>query len=332
MGTRKYSELSHHPPSEASVSEDQTKSLTFSQITTMCLESKKDALKQSTYNQYWNQCNNHLLNEFGDEPFSSITVDQLNELLKRKMQEGYQFSTIMNLRTILTMILRYAVQNKIPTAITGQLFTPRYHVKEMEVFTRWEQKQIENLLYDRKDDYILAIFLSMYCGLRIGEVCALQWKDIHFRNGTLSVTKTLCRIQDSGNTAKKTYVASVLPKTHSSIRTIPIPTFLMPLLRAHRKKDTDYVITGTECSMEPRTCLRRYKTILKHANVSNYSFHALRHTFATRCVETGMDPKSLSEILGHSTVKITLDRYVHPSMDYKRTQMNRLKKVTKLDV
>lgn len=332
MGTGNYTELSHHPPSGIPFPDDTASTLTFRQVTEMCLESKKDTLKRSTYNQYWNQCNNHLLNEIGDEIFADLTEERLNNLLKTKLQEGYQFSTVMNLRTILMMILRYAMQNHIPTKVTGPLFTPRYRAKEMQVFTRWEQKQIEDLLFTRKDDYILAVFLSMYCGLRIGEVCALQWKDIHFRNGTLSVTKTLCRIQDNGTTSKKTYVASVLPKTHSSIRTIPIPTFLMPLLRQHRKKDTDYVITGTECSMEPRTCLRRFKTILKHAKVSNYSFHALRHTFATRCVETGMDTKSLSEILGHSTVKITLDRYVHPSMDFKRAQINRLKKVTKLDV
>ena len=322
----------YHPPACAPPGITAASSLTFRQVVDACLSGKEDTLKRSTCNQYRNQCNNHLLSECGDQLFSSITEDQLNDLLRSKLKEGYKVSTVMNLRTILMMVIRFAKQNGIPTSVSAPLFTPRRQSTQIQVFTRKEQRQIESVLYNRDEPYNLAIFLALYCGLRIGEVCALQWQDINFRSGTITVTKTLHRIQNPDDTSSRTNVTTDLPKTHSSIRTIPIPVFLMPMLRHYRKKDTDYVITGTEYSMEPRNCLRRYKTVLRSARVSDYSFHALRHTFATRCVETGMDTKSLSEILGHSSVKITLDRYVHPSMDFKRTQINKLKKITKIDV
>ena len=316
------------PPTRAPARDGPVCHLTLRQVTEECLLYKKDALKVSTYNQYRNQCCKHLLSRYGDVNFSCLTEEQLNDLLKRMVLEGYRISTVQNVRTILMMVIRYAEQNGIPCQITSPLYSPKRTKRRIQVFSVREQKQIEKLLYSYPDDYALAVFLSMYCGLRIGEVCALQWQDISFRNNTLIVSKTLSRIQDTGHS--RTHIAIGSPKSHSSIRTIPIPAFLMPVLRRYRKQDTDYVITGTQYSMEPRTCLRRYKTILKKANVSNYSFHALRHTFATRCVETGMDIKSLSEILGHSAVHITLDLYVHPSMDFKRTQINRLRKVTTL--
>lgn len=305
--------------------------LNFEQVVDDCLSAKKGSLKRSTYIQYRCQCSGHLLKEFGCRPFSSLTEKELNDYLRSLVEDGYQNSTVLNIRTILMMVIRYAHQTGIPSTIQGPLFIPCYRHKEMHVFTRREQKQIDSILKEIQDPYVLAVYLALYCGLRIGEVCALQWQDINMRNGTISVSKTLHRLQDPDSSEAKTQIITELPKTHNSIRTIPIPAFLMPILRTYRAPGKYFVITGKETCMEPRTCLRRYKTICRKAHVSDYSFHTLRHTFATRCIELGMDTKSLSEILGHASVKVTLDRYVHPSMDFKKTQMNRLKKVFVID-
>lgn len=301
--------------------------LTFQQVVDDCLSAKKESLKRSTYTQYRCQCARHLLKEFGNRPFSSVTEKELNDFLKSLVQDGYQISTVLNIRTILMMVIQHARKKGIPVSVKNPLYTPKHIRREMHVFSRKEQKQIENILCRIQDPYVLAVYLALYCGLRIGEVCALQWQDIHFRTGTLSVSKTLHRLQDPDSNMSRTEIITELPKTHNSIRTIPIPAFLIPILRSYRTNDTDYVITGKATCMEPRTCLRRYKSICRKACVSDYSFHTLRHTFATRCIELGMDTKSLSEILGHASVKTTLDRYVHPSMDFKKTQINRLRKV-----
>ena len=115
------------------------------------------------------------------------------------------------------------------------------------------------------------------------------------------------------------------PKTANSIRIVPLPEFIINYLQTMKQSPEIYVITGTIFFMEPRTCLDKYKKVLKNAGINDYTFHALRHTFATRCVEMGFDIKSLSEILGHANINVTLQRYVHPSMEMKRRQMNRLK-------
>ena len=125
----------------------------------------------------------------------------------------------------------------------------------------------------------------------------------------------------------KTEIVIQQPKTESSVRVIPIPSFLLPVLTQYADEEDIFVITGKSHCMEPRVCLRKFKGIIHKIDVSDYSFHSCRHTFATRCVEIGMDAKTLSEILGHSSVKTTLERYVHPSIDLKRAQMNKLQNI-----
>ena len=184
---------------------------------------------------------------------------------------------------------------------------------------------MEDQLFSRPDPLHLGILLSLYAGLRIGEVCALQWGDFHFDNGTVAVNKTLLRIRNMAPGAKcRTKLVIDKPKTQCSNRIIPLPEFLVPYLLAQRQGPEVYVLTGKRHFMEPRVCLERYKRVLRLAGVQPYTFHTLRHTFATRCVENGVDIKSLSEIMGHSNVTVTMQRYVHPSMDLKREQMNKL--------
>ena len=192
-----------------------------------------------------------------------------------------------------------------------------------------EQEQLEQILFHNPEPLKIGILIALYGGLRIGELCALQWGNLHLETGTVTVNRTLIRIRDlAPNALRKTKLLIDHPKTESSNRIIPLPSFIIDLLREHRQNDESYLLTGTFMYLEPRTCREKYKKILEKAGLRPFTFHALRHTFATRCIESNFDVKSLSEILGHSNISTTLQRYVHPSLELKREQMERLEKIS----
>ncbi|MCD8022948.1 MAG: site-specific integrase, partial [Lachnospiraceae bacterium] len=165
-------------------------------------------------------------------------------------------------------------------------------------------------------------------GLRICDDVVLQWRDVDLVSGTISITKTVLRITniDASQTAK-TKVVIQAPKTQASIRIIPIPDRIMGYLQVHKSEDKIYLASGKTTFTEPRQHQYQFRKILSQAGIPYHKFHVLRHTFATRCIEQGVDVKSLSEILGHSSVTITMQRYVHPSLEMKRTQINKLTQI-----
>lgn len=303
--------------------------LSFHQVADMWLSGKKATLKRSSYNHYSNQYYQHIYPIFSSVLFSSVTSEDINLFLKQKIYEDYSPATVIGLRTIILMILRYAKRNDIACSVRDDLYIPKNRQNDVKAFTRAEQKKIDDYLKEHPSVFNLSVYLSMYCGLRIGEVCALQWKDIHFDQGAICISKTLIRIQNKYDSDDcKTEVVFQQPKTDSSMRVIPIPSFILPVIEKYKDQDEIFVITGKSGSMEPRVCLRKFKKMIHRIDVSDYTFHSCRHTFATRCIEVGMDAKTLSEILGHSSVKTTLDRYVHPSIDLKRSQMNKLENIS----
>jgi len=195
----------------------------------------------------------------------------------------------------------------------------------MRVLSVHEQEKLETLLRENLNPCNLGILLCLYTGLRIGELCALTWNDISDSEQILFVNKTMQRLQQLDGGDKKTKVVISTPKSECSIRRIPLPDSIYHLLVSNRKSGDAYILTGISGKyLEPRTMENRFKRALANAMVEDANFHALRHTFATRCVELGFDIKSLSEILGHASVNITLNRYVHPSMELKQKNMNML--------
>lgn len=302
--------------------------LTFYDVAHMWLKSKEDSLKRSSYNHYYNQLHQHIPSSLFEIKFTDLTTDKVNDFLKNKIKDGYSAATVAGLRTILMMIFHYARKNDIACAINDDIYIPKARRTDVRAFTREEQRKIDLYLKEHPNVFNIAVYLSMYCGLRIGEVCALQWKDIHLDQGTMNISKTLIRIQNKMIPENhKTEIVIQQPKTDSSIRIIPIPVFLIPVLNQYKDDEDIFVITGKTHSIEPRVCLRKFKAIIHKTEVSDYTFHSCRHTFATRCVEIGMDAKTLSEILGHASIKTTLERYVHPSIDLKRAQMNKLQDI-----
>lgn len=162
----------------------------------------------------------------------------------------------------------------------------------------------------------------MYAGLRIGEICALQWKDIDFADRKIHITKTAERV--SNVITKKSKIMVSTPKTQTSERNIPISTKLYDILKNSKNKENYYVLSGTEKVMEPRAYQNIYNNILRKNRIKHRKFHCLRHTFASNCIEVGMDAKSLSEILGHANVSTTLSIYVHSSDQIKKRYLEKL--------
>ena len=199
----------------------------------------------------------------------------------------------------------------------------RQEKREMRVLSIHEQAILEKFLYKDTNYYKLGVLLALYTGIRIGELCALQWEDIDVDK--ITINKTVQRISN-GN---KTELRILTPKTHSSIRTIPLPTFFKEYINSFR--ETGAVVKNrNHMPVEPRLMQLTYKKYIEECGLPKTNFHALRHTFATRCVESGFDIKSLSEILGHSDVKTTLNRYVHSSMAQKQKNMDLLMPIVKV--
>ncbi len=281
------------------------------------LKSVKISCKKSSYSNYEYTAYAHLIPEFGTYKRKQINKSLINEFTEKMLNRGFAPKTVKDMLIILQQILKY---HNIRIDIT----MPKIPKKEIQILTKEHQKRLEQKLKDTINEDYFGIFLCLYTGLRIGELCALKWENIDLKNNIIRIEKTLIRVKNYDQKAKqKTIVILDEPKSVSSIRNIPIPNFIIPILKKLQKEDNCFFLTGKTKFMEPRSYTNHYKTIMNSINL-NYNFHALRHTFATRCIENGCDPKTLSEILGHSDVKITLDRYVHPSFDNKIKMMNNL--------
>ncbi|MCD7716899.1 MAG: site-specific integrase [Lachnospiraceae bacterium] len=304
----------------------------FSDVAEKWLASKKLAIKESSYAFYSVMITNHLLPRFGGFDIKDVDYDQIASFLSDEKQHGrlrdqgpLSDKTLSELKSILYRILRFGksrhyiseVPESIPITVKK---TP------IPVFSESEQVCMEKQGRQEDTAFSVGILFTAYTGIRVGEICALKWSDFDWENGTVSISKTVNRVRDTDSeSGARTHVVIGPPKTDSSNRTIPIPESVLPYFKAHAGESANYVLTGSKKFMEPRVCRSRFARFLKRAGIKHHTFHTLRHTYATNCVAEGMDIKSLSEILGHSDVSITLARYVHPSLDTKKAQVNKLK-------
>lgn len=306
-------------------------SSTFENVAQEWYESQKMLLKVSTQNKYMNLLDSYILPEFSGLKLIQITEKGLSSycdmLLTNggKRKKGLSPKTVNDILSVIRSILKFARSNGYYVNCEVKPVTKKKSVQEMRVLSRNEQTQLCQYLYDNLDLYNLGILICLFTGLRIGEICALQWSDISLSEHTIRVKQTLQRVQVRSAVNQRTRVILTPPKSSCSIRTIPLPDQLYELLQLMNPPCEGYLLTGsTESYVEPRTMQYRFQRVLKNASIQSANFHALRHTFATRCIELGFDVKSLSEILGHATVNITMNRYVHPSMELKKQNMQRL--------
>ena len=255
---------------------------------------KKLSVKYSSYVKYENVVNVHLIQYFGKYCLQQINDDIIINYFQTKInEEKYSLSTLSTIRYVLKSILEYA-----------------------QSFNHFEPIS-------------LAILLSLYGGLRIGEFSGLKWKDIDFENDLIRVERTVERLKAPANSMTKTQLMLMDPKTATSKRIIPIPVFVMEYVKKyyqhHAIDDEHFIYTNSKNISDPRSIQYSFHRICKLYNFKS-NFHSLRHTYATNCVMNNIDIKSLSEMLGHSKVSTTLNLYVHSSLDFKKTQINKIEK------
>lgn len=308
------------------------------------ISSLKPQIKESTYVKYCNILRIHILPWFGKKNICSLSVDELilfcNTLLIHggRNESGLAPKTVSDILSILRSILRYAQSRGLAISCTGKEVVVRRSTGELQILSLHEQKRLCAYLSDHLTLRNFGLLLCLFTGLRIGELCALRWEDIALENRELTVCRTVQRLQiprQSGRTKetdtfteKRTRLLLSAPKSSSSVRTIPLPENIARIIERSFKECNGYVLTGKEHHfLEPRTMQNHFKRVLRELAIPPVNFHALRHTFATRCVEVGFDIKSLSEILGHSNVNITMNRYVHPSMTLKKQNMEKLSNI-----
>lgn len=288
------------------------------------LNTVKMKCKISTYNKYKNLYNNYIDPVFHDCKINDIDmamiqqITQINNRLSPKTQN--------DILCVIRQIFNYAEANGYRRSINLNNLSVHQENSDMRVLSCEEQSIFTKYLLERPDLCKIGIYLCLYTGMRIGELCALRFDDISLEMQTISIRKTMQRVQINGK-SKKTEVIITAPKSRKSIRDIPLPSPLIEVISKwySSMKPTDYVLTGkSDKFIEPRLLEYRFKQYIKSCGLENVNFHALRHSFATRCVEAGFDIKTLSEILGHVNVNITLNRYVHSSMDLKKSNMDKL--------
>ena len=296
----------------------------FEDIAKEWLESKKKKIKKSTYFNYEYKIYKYLMPTFKKCKVKKLKRFNYEEFVEI-LQEKYENKTIRDILNVLKAILKYA-NNKYNCQIKYEnIELPKLENKKLKILTKREKNKIEKHCLKEKSLRSIGILICLNTGIRIGELCALKWKNIDFSERTIYISHTLQRVYSQKN--KKSKVIIDKPKTDSSIRTIPMSNKLYEILKIMKNKydSESFLLTGKKHKyIEPRTFQNSYKEILQLLKIKPYKFHILRHTFATECVEVGMDIKSLSEILGHSDINITLNRYVHSSYKMKKKYLEKL--------
>lgn len=286
-------------------------------------------LKQSSVNKYEDLLRCYILPEFGESELSEITNQRLitftNSLLSGGGAggQGLAPSTVSEILSAMNGIRIYAMRQDYAVAFSTECVSLKKGQKDIRVFSMEEENRLINYLQENLDFPALGIMLCLFTGIRLGELCAMKWDDISITEKEMAVSKTMQRLRCNTASGHKTEVRILEPKSASSVRTIPLPDAIMGLLETAYTPGA-FLLTGkSSCFLEPRTMQNRFEKITAACGIEDANFHTTRHTFATRCIELGFDVKSLSVILGHASVTITMNRYVHPSMALKRENMNR---------
>lgn len=288
------------------------------------LQTVKLRCKQSTYSKYSNICKNHIIPILGKVHMNNLSNGDICHLLYA--DEMLAPKTLSDILCVLKMIYSYAKSAGCKGCAQLNEISIRVPKSATQILLIDEQRQLVQYLLTDVNFIKLGIYLVICTGIRIGELCALRRESIDFQNGLLHIGATMQRVQ-TDDPKKKTEVIITEPKSACSIRDIPLTKSMIEVFEPHflNMPNNAYLLTGEDGRfIEPNTMRYHFSRILKAGGVRQIKFHALRHSFATRCIESGVDVKTLSEILGHENVNITLNRYVHSSVDLKRESMEKL--------
>lgn len=300
----------------------------FSKIVALWKEDKKQYVKRSTFAAYTLLIENHILPSFGE--MALVEEQDVQTFVFRKLNEGLSHKTIKDILIVLKMILRFGVKNQMTEYRQIDIKFPTERDKHsIDILSHSHQKQIMEYIRLHFTFKNLGIYICLSAGMRIGEICALTWDDLDVENGIIHVRKTIQRIYVIEEHRKYTEVILDTPKTKNSIREIPMTKNLLKMIRPIKKivNGNFYVLTNEPKPTEPRTYRNYYKQFMQSLGLPLMKFHGLRHSFATRCIESKCDYKTVSVLLGHSNISTTLNLYVHPNLEQKKRCMEQMSRL-----
>ena len=300
----------------------------FSKIVALWREDKKQYVKRSTFAAYTLLIENHILPSFGE--MALVEEQDVQTFVFRKLNEGLSHKTIKDILIVLKMILRFGAKNQMTEFRQIDIKFPTERDKHsIDILNRSHQKQIMEYIRLHFTFKNLGIYICLSAGMRIGEICALTWDDLDVENGIIHVRKTIQRIYVIEEHRKYTEVILDTPKTKNSIREIPMTKNLLKMIRPIKKivNGNFYVLTNEPKPTEPRTYRNYYKQFMQSLGLPLMKFHGLRHSFATRCIESKCDYKTVSVLLGHSNISTTLNLYVHPNLEQKKRCMEQMSRL-----
>ena len=285
----------------------------------------KPATKIRTYKKYQRQIEIHILLALGEYELHELTATVLQRFTVNLSEKGLSANTVNGIISVLKSSLKRAVLLGVAEKeYTAAIVRPKQREKQVDCLSKEEQRKIEQYIFEKKKNNLFGVVLCLYTGLRIGELLALTWDDVDLKNGVITVSKS-CR--DSWKNGAYVKIIDT-PKTENSRRQIPLSKIILKMLKEMKKRSKcEFVIADGNKPVFVRTYQRMFELLLKKLHIPHKGFHSLRHTFATRALECGMDVKSLSEILGHKNATITLNRYAHSLWEHKSEMMNKLGKL-----
>ena len=299
----------------------------FKELSNEWLNLKKLSVKHSTYIKYKNITHLYLDDVFNNKDIDEYTETDYYQLFYNLSHQFHLSNSVLkSIYIVLKGILTYG-QSQYHLNIHCPKIPLPASKKEIHVLTKEETCILSSYCRSKTNITTLAVFISMYTGMRLGEICGLKWEDIDLDKGIIHVSRTVQRIENDQNDHFKTSKMIFEPKTQSSKREIVLTDFLIEYLKSYQSlyetDNTFYILSNSLNIPEPRNIQRRFKRLCKRLNI-NMNFHSLRHSFATNCLSYGIDIKIISETLGHSNISTTMNLYVHPTLDFKREQMNKI--------
>lgn len=301
------------------------KEKTINQITEEWKEEKKKYVKKSTYAAYQLLIQNHIKPYFGD--LYEVNEEKVQQFVFDKLNAGLSEKTIRDIIIVLKMILKFGIKNGCLEYVQiDAKFPSKQEKKDLDVLSKADQKKFMEHLRNNFTFKNLGIFICLSTGMRIGEICGLRWCDVDTVEGVIKVRHTLQRIYIIEGETRHTELLLDTPKTANSVRDIPMSSELLKMLKSLNKvvNENYYVISNDIKPIEPRTYRNYYKKLCKQLDIPELKFHGLRHSFATRCIESKADYKTVSVLLGHSNISTTLNLYVHPNKEQKKKTIDKM--------
>ncbi len=300
----------------------QKSKMKFDEVSHEWLQFKQSSIKESTYYNYKFIIEKYLNPHFYGQDIEEIA--SFNEFVQSALK-SLSTKTVKDIICLLKAILKYYEEEYKCHLEYKKIGTPKTEKKHIKILSDKEKEKLEAYCLQENSLKAIGILICLNTGMRIGEICALRWENIDLESRTIYVIQTLQRTYNCEQKISKILIDN--PKTENSIRGIPINKKLYTVLKNMKKnyaKEAFFLTGEKDKYIEPRNYQRAFKKILKRSQLKPYVFHILRHTFATNCIDVGMDIKSLSEVLGHATVEITLNRYVHSSEKIKKKYLEKL--------